>query len=414
MDRPLDESQRRRMLVRRIAGALVAIGAVAGCYLLASALIAPTVSRSRIRTAIVDRGPVEAVTSASGTVVPELEQVVSSPIDTRVLRILKRPGDSVRRGDPIVELDTSATALEIEKLDQSIAIKANSQAGVRLDLDKTLADLASQVESKQLDVKSLEARVEQDRKLAAAGLMASTDLRDAELRAAKSRIELRQLEASIANAREATRTKLEGLDLEMVTLQKERAEAARLLHLATMTSDRDGVLTSVLDTEGVAVAKGAEIARVADLGSFRVDATLSDVHAQQITPGLPVKIKINDELADGHVSSVSPTIENGSLTLSVSLDDPADARLRSNLRVDVLVVTGSRSDALRVKTGPFANSSGTHAVFVVHGDRAVRVQAELGIAGVDAFEVVGGLDAGDEVIVSDMRDYAHLSEVALR
>ncbi len=170
----------------------------------------------------------------------------------------------------------------------------------------------------------------------------------------------------------------------------------------------------MLDTEGVAVAKGAEIARVADLGSFRVDATLSDVHAQQITPGLAVRIKINDELADGRVSSVSPTIENGSLTLSVSLDDPADARLRSNLRVDVLVVTGSRADALRVQSGPFANSSGTHPVFVVRGDRAVRVQAELGISGVDAFEVVGGLSEGDEVIVSDMREYAHLAEVALR
>src|SRR5262249_32675964 len=139
---------------------------------------------------------------------------------------------ALHRGDPIVELDTSTTALAIEKVDQQIALKANAQEGVRLDLDKTLEDLKSQIAAKRLDLDPLEAQLERDRKLAAAGLLSAASVRDSELRAEKARIELAQLDAQMTNARAATKTKLEGLALEMDTLRKDRAEAVHQLELA--------------------------------------------------------------------------------------------------------------------------------------------------------------------------------------
>jgi HlyD family secretion protein len=414
MDRKLDSSVTRRRIMRRSAAGVAVAAALVAVYALAAALITPSLARARVRTAVVDRGPVESVTSAAGTVVPEVEQVVSSPIDARVVRILKRPGDALKKGDPIVTLDTSATSLAIDKVDQQIALKANAQESVRLELEKTLKDLESQIAAKRLDLDSLEAQLERDRKLASAGLLSATSVRDSELRAQKARIELAQLDAEIANARAATKTKLEGLALEMESLRKDRAEAAHQLDLATMTSDRDGVLTWVIAEEGATVAHGAVIARVADLGSFRVDATISDVHAQEMAAGLPVKVRIDEAYLDGTVAGVLPTIQNGTMTITVALANPADPRLRANLRVDVFVVTDRRADALRLRKGPYANAAGEYDVFVVRGDRAVRTKVRLGISGVDEYEVAEGLEPGDEVIISDMRDYARASEVLLR
>src|SRR5262249_54365865 len=163
---------------------------------------------------------------------------------------------------------------------------------VRLDLDKTLEDLKSQIAAKRLDLDSLEAQLDRDRKLAAAGLLSATAVRDSELRAQKAHIELAQLAAQMTHAPGPTKPKLQGPTLAMDTLRKGRAAAVHQLDLATMTSDRDGVLTWVIAEEGSTVARGAVIARVADLGSFRVDATISDVHAQEMAPGLPVKVRI--------------------------------------------------------------------------------------------------------------------------
>ena len=89
--------------------------------------------------------------------------------------------------------------------------------------------------------------------------------------------------------------------------------------------------------------------------------------------------------------------------------------MRSNLRVDVLIITERKNEALRIKKGPFINGGeGTHDVFVIRGETAVRRPAEIGISSFDQYEVVGGLLQGDEVIISDMGDYMHLKEVKVK
>ena len=79
----------------------------------------------------------------------------------------------------------------------------------------------------------------------------------------------------------------------------------------------------------------------------------------------------------------------------------------------MLVVTDRKSHALRLKRGPFADNV-SRGVFVVRGDRAFRVPVTLGLSGIDDVEVVSGLAEADEVIISDMRDYAHLTEVKIK
>ena len=118
MDRPLPpEIERRNRLRRiaRIAGPIVVIDAVLAAL---PGWIRPTVTRSRIRTANVIAGPVEAVITAGGTVVPDVERVLSSPLDARVLRILQRPGAQLHQGDPVVELDISESVLALDKCRQ--------------------------------------------------------------------------------------------------------------------------------------------------------------------------------------------------------------------------------------------------------------------------------------------------------
>ncbi len=414
MDRPIDEDVQRRQRVRRAGtvGAVIAVVAAALVWL--PGLVRPSISRASVRTSVADAGPIEAVITATGTVVPEVEQVVSSPVDARVLRILKRTGARLDKGDPLVTLDISETQLAVDKLGQDLAIKQNQQARTRLSLEKSLIDLNGQVEVKTLQLASLRSQLARDRQLAADGLLSQELLKKSELAVSQAQIELTQLEGSRENARIANRTEVEGLGLEMSKLHQEQREARRLLDLATPRADRAGVLTWALTQEGVAIRKGDVIARVADLGSFRVEATVSDVHARRLAAGLPVTVKVNDDTLEGAVAAVLPTIQNGAMTLQVALKDPSSALLRSNLRVDVGIVTASKPRVVRIRRGPFASGEGVQQVFVIRGDRAVRTPVELGLASFDQFEVVRGLVPGDEAIISDMNDYTRLKEVRIR
>jgi HlyD family secretion protein len=414
VDRELDPSviqqQRRRRLA--VGGTVLSVGVFG--YIALTGLIAPSIDRSNIRTAVVEAGAVDSSIAASGVVVPEIEQVITSPVEARVLRIFERPGARLREGQPIVQLDVSESRLAVDKLAQDLAIKANSQAQKRLTLQKSLIELDSKTEVKKLQLASLESQLRRDQQLFKEGLLSEELVRKSELATTQARIELKQISAERENAQEATRTELAGLDMEIGKLRKEQDEARRQLDLASARAGRAGVLTWVVTEEGGSVQKGAVLARVADFSSFRVDASVSDVHAARLSIGQAAIVRINNDTLEGTVRSINPTIANGVMTVAIGLAQPSSPLLRQNLRVDVSVVTARKPRTLRVRRGPFSTGEGTQDVFVVRGGRAVKTPATFGLTGFDYYEVTNGLMAGDEVIISDMRDYQRLNEIRIR
>lgn len=414
MDRPLDPAIIRRQTLRRLAtgGTLLSVAAAAWLWL--PALAAPSIGRDRLRTAIVERGPVDATISATGVVVPDIEQIITSPVDARVLRVLERAGAPLVPGQPILQLDVSQARLAVDRLSQDLAIKQNAQAQARLALERSLIDIDGRAEIMALQLASLQTQLDRDRALLAEGLLSQEMLRRSELAAAQAAIELKQLEASRDHAYQANRAQFDGLDLEIEKLRKEEAEARRQLDLASPRADRPGVLTWVVTEEGIAVTRGQALARVADLSSFRVDASVSDVHARRLAAGYPVIVRTGEHRLEGHVASVNPTVNNGVITVAVALAEPFSPLLRPNLRVDVEIVTERRAESLRVRRGPFVTGEGTQPVFVIRGDRLVRQPVTFGVSSAEHFEVIDGLHAGDEVVISDMQDYRRLSDVRLR
>ena len=414
MDREIPREERRRRTTRRVAVAAPVLGLAVVLLLWLPALFSPTLSRTRLRTARIERGRVESVVEASGTVVPAFERALSSPVDARVLRVLKHPGDAVAAGDPLLSLDTSAARLDVERLEDRLAGKRNEEEQLRLALEREILDLQSRLESARLDREMLQARVARQRKLRADGLISEELLAETEVGARKADIDLAQLEGTIAAARRQTESRLAGVALEVATLAKEATEARRQLELATARADSAGVVTWVVSQEGATVRRGEVIARVARLDSFRIEATASDIHAARIAVAAPVRVPLGERVLTGTVASVYPAIEQGTVRFAVDLTAPSDAALRQNLRLDVHVVDRVSEEVLRMPRGIGAGTGAVQQVFVVHGNRADRVRVRLGAIGADAVEVVDGLREGDEVIVSNMQDYEHRESVNLR
>jgi HlyD family secretion protein len=419
MDRAIDIGILRRRRLRRVGLATLALAATALLLGLAPGWLRPTLARDRLRTARVEQGPIEATFTASGLVVPEVEQVISSPVDARVLRIRKRAGDLLAKGDAIVDLDLSGAQLAVKKLEQELAIKQNQQAKTRLDLEASLADLEGQRKVKTLELGAQRARTSRDTELFKKGFLSRDELSQSELTAARVAVELEKIDTEIRHAEASNRTQVEGLALERATVQRDRDEARRVLELATTKADRKAVLTWTLAEEGASVKRGDVLARLADLSSFRVDASVSDVHAPRLRVGQPVQVVVSElsgeaDRLEGTISTIQPAIRDGAVSFSVSLVRRDSPLLRPNLRVDVLVVVGHKERALRVLRGPFAEGDGKREVFVVRDGRAIRTPAQLGLAGASHLEVLQGLQAGDEIVISDMSEHLHQRELILR
>lgn len=415
MDRALDLGVRRYRLIRRVSWTVLAISASVAVVVLASSWLRPTVHRNRVRVGRVERGDLEATVRASGQVAPAFERVVSSPVEARVLRLLRQPGAILEAGDPILELDTSSIRMQLDQLEEKLARIENERRQQRLVHEKALAGLRHDVEIQQLDVEIAEYRLQQDRKLHAEGLIPDEILKESEVAFKKATIRLDQLDEEIVAAAQSHETTLEQLDLDARILRREMEETRRQQELATTRTEHPGVLTWVTEEAGATVRRGDLLARIADLESFRVEASVADAYASRLEIGQPVHVLIGEVSLPATLARILPTIEGGTVRFVVELDTPSHSLLRHNLRVDVLVVTGFRRDVLIIPRGPYIRGGGDlHQVFMIRGDSAVRREVRLGLVGHEYYELVDGLDEGDEIILSDMSRRLHADRIRVK
>lgn len=413
MDRALNPEEIRNRRLRKgiiIGGSLVAV-------LVALSLVVgwvqPGVRRSAIRTATVTRGPLEVTLEAGGVVVPSFEQSISSPVEARVLRVVRQPGTVVHRGDEIVQLDLSQLRLELEKVEQELQQKAAEAERSRFVAEGDVASLQRQMEQRKLDLAMLHFRAEQNRKLRLEGLVSEDVAREADIAEKKAEIEVRQLDAQIVQSRRSAGVDNGSNALSITLLQRERDEARRQMEVATMRADRDGVLTWVTPEEGVTVRRGDVVARIANLERLRVQGSISDVHAKSVRAGLAVRVKGESGTFTGRIASVDPSATDGVVKFYVDLDDPT-AALHNKQRVDLFIVASERNSVLKVRRGAFVDTGMLTPVFVVRGSTATRHSVRLGAIGYDEVEVLSGLQEGDVVITSDMKDYEQMTEVRIR
>ncbi|MEA2164808.1 MAG: HlyD family secretion protein [Thermoanaerobaculia bacterium] len=414
MDREIAQEVRTRRVAKRVVIAGIAIAALIFCFAATVNWLRPSARRSDLQIARVERGSVDATLQATGTVVPEIETVISSPVEARALKIQHRAGDQLHAGDPILTLDTSATKLDLDKLNDAVAQKESALMQARLKADENNASAAAALEQKQLDSDILKLKAAQNRRMHAEGLVSSQDELVAVTAKKKSDIEIAQLRDALGRVRRSNDAQVAAAQLDLMTARRERDQSARQLNLAMARSDQDGVLTWVLPEVGATVRKGDVIARVADLSAYRVVATITDVHAAKLSAGMRAHVKLDDTTSiDGTISSIDPRIESGIAKFYVTLDQRANPRLRNNLRVDVLPIIGSRGNVLRVRRG--ALGQGEHEdVFVVRGGMLVRTQVRWGLAGDEVIQPIDGLREGDEVAISKMSEYQGLKELRLR
>lgn len=106
------------------------------------------------------------------------------------------------------------------------------------------------------------------------------------------------------------------------------------------------------------------------------------------------------------MSSVTPLSKNGVISFTVQLNEDNNRRLRSGLKTDVYVMNAVKEDVMRIANASYYVGRGEYELFVRNSDKEiVKRKVQLGDSNFEFVEVIGGLQPGDEVVVSDMSQY---------
>ena len=398
MDREISKEvlrkERRVRLIKIGTGVAVAAVVIGGLI----GFMQTSLQRKDLTLSTVDRGVIEVSVSASGKVVPAFEEIINSPIDSRIVEIYKKGGDSVDVGTSILRLDLQSAETDYKK-------QLDEEQMKQLQLEQL------KVSRMELDRKEVELRNE--RYLDSLGAGTTDKVRQVELDYNVSLLKLREDEQKYANEKALAEADYKVKELELNIFRKSLAETKRTLEDARIRSPRKAILTYVNNEVGARVTKGSRVAVVSDLSRFKIEGEIADTYGDRIAVGAKAVVKIGNDKLEGTVSDVTPLSRNGVISFTVQLVEDNHKRLRSGLKTDVYVINAIRDDVLRVANGSFYMGRGEYELFVVEGDQLVKRKVRLGDSNFEYIEVVDGLREGEEVVVSDMSDFKEKSKLKL-
>src|SRR6185503_12001011 len=118
----------------------------------------------------------------------------------------------------------------------------------------------------------------------------------------------------------------------------------------------------------------------------------------------------------GHVVRIDPSVQNGTRTVDVSLDEALPKGAVPDLSVDGTIELERLNEVLFVGRPAVGQDQSTASLFRLQGDGndAVRVQVKFGRSSVSTVEILSGLKTGDQVVLSDMSAWDSYDRIRLQ
>lgn len=401
--------KRRRMVVILGCG-LTALVVVFGLVVRSWMNSKVVIPRERVRIATVTRGTFIRDVAADGlVVVANSPTLFASAIGTVTFNVVA--GAPVTAGQVLATVDSPA-------LNNELARERATLDGLQVALDRQAIETHRQIlESKQtVDLATTQVRATQrelDRMKSGLeqGVVAQRDLDKAQDARDDARL---TYDHSVSNAK-LQEDSLE-FDLKNKRTDVERqkllvAELERRADALTVRSPVKGMVGGLLVDQKAAVIENQGLLAVVDLSALEVEFSISESYAADLAIGMAADINYAGKNYRGTVTAISPQVQQNEVKGRVRFAGEIPPGVRQNQRVNVRIVLDQRNNVLKVERGGFVDAGSV--VYRVVGDVATRQAVKLGAMSVGEVQILSGLSAGDQIIVSSTGDLGDAPEVHL-
>jgi HlyD family secretion protein len=349
--------------------ALVALIAIVGVGWWAYRRKSTTSAATTAEVTMVRREPIQQTVSATGSLAPATEQVLSYADAGTVTEALVAVGDQVNAGDPLVKLDSASAERAVSAAQVALDAARTGLASAQASLDDLEAGpSADDIESAQLTLDSAKDRrwaAQSSRDATCGRLEGASDqsgCNSAQASVQQAEDSVRQAEMDLAKALKgptdvdlaAARDKVAQAHSTLQSAQAKLDDAQQALADTTITAPDAGTVTTLDATPGSRVTAGQQAVTVSDLSSFQVEISLDETDVSKIKTGLTASVVADafpDETMTGTVTAVAPVaqVQSGVVLYPVTVQvRPGASPVRAGMTVDVGVVTASKDSALVV------------------------------------------------------------------
>lgn len=318
-----------------------------------------------VTTAIVTTSNMAETVSVFGEVVAGRESAVAARVGGVAQDVPIRIGDLVEEGDVLARLDTELLEIELAQAEAQIAI---AQAGISVS----------------------EARLDRAEKA----------FRRAETLRQNSTIAEAQLEERASDFAEARGAQQEALA--RIQASRNALEQARYrLDNAVVRAPFDAVVLDVATEVGQFITAGSQVATLIDTSALEIEANVPARYVSALRKDQPVTATTDiGDTVTLTLRAILPTEFAATRTRPVRFElQDTEATIAVGQTVTLDVPVSAPREVLVVPKDALVQAQGGWSVFVHEDGKAMPRTIEIGAALNSSFEVLSGLNEGDEVVV---------------
>ena len=363
-------------------------------------------------------------------------------VDGRVIEIAVQEGDTVKKGDLILQLQLSREQGEVDAAQSEVNIQRANLSNAEAELRAVEAEVASAeaaVEQSQADLREQEAELnlaqanlERTKFLVKQGAQSQQDLDDRtkDLNAAQAQTDA--LLAALNSSQKTLNASKERVNSNRSAIAREQAalkQAETRVGIATNNLDFnrivapiDGAIGNILPKVGDYVDVGEQITSITQDDALELNIGVPLEQASRLELGLPVEIidRQGKAIAKSNVSFISPRTDRSSQAILIKAPFNNNGKLKDDSFARARIIW-SEQPGILIPTEAVSRIAGNTFVFVVREteqkDGTTALVAEqrpvtLGAIQGQSYQVISGLKSGERLITSGILNLADGTSIA--
>lgn len=416
MDRKIEKKfwTKRRMVYS--AGGFIGIVLVIYAFVSTTGGSRLNVDVDKITISTVTKAPFQEYIPVQGTILPIQTFYLDAIEGGRVEKRYVEAGTFVKKGDPIVKLGNTNLQLDVMYREALTYQQINDAQNRRLTIEQNTIAVKTALANAQYQVESTKLVYQRDSALVLKNLVPQQDYLQSRYAYESWQ---KQLSLALDNFHQDSIlrvTQLAQLEGSVIRLQENLDMTKQNLDNLIIKAPISGQLTSINAEIGESKSPGQRIGQIDVLDNFKVQASIDEFYIARINPGQTGEFDLTGTTYQLKITKVYPEVTNGRFDVDMEFVGTVPPGIRRGQTLQIRLELGDLTEAILLPRGGFYQKTGGQWIYVVDksGDYAVKRNIKLGRQNPQTFEVLDGLQPGEEVITSSYDNFGDIDRLVLK
>lgn len=354
--------------------------------------------------------------TVQGTVEPITTIFLDAVESGRVEEILIEEGNMVKAGDVIIRLSNDNLLLEITNSEAQVVRAINELRTARLQMDQTRLNYKQQIINLEITVTQNRRMYENNKVLREQNHISREEF-DQSREAYESSSEL--LDLMIENYRNDSiyrSIQISSLEASVESMEQSMEIIQRRMENLNIKASVDGELAILNPEIGQVITYGTRVGTINILDSYKLRVDIDEHYIARITRGLNGECDFASNPYTGIITKIYPEVAGGRFAVDMVFTDEVPAQIRIGQTSRIRLQLGESKQGILLTKGGFYQTTGGQWVFVLDPTEEFAVKRDISIGRQNPryYEVLGGLEPGEKVIVSSYQNYADHDKLILK